>query len=1209
MPESPSEISGAYERLRNHLERVFVDGSATVAVAEGAPVPTLLLRTRNQMAAFALSNGNPQQCYDSAYPFFKGLYADRHLDWDALNLSFVLCLAHRKPELVPLCMALENDVYFCRKFVVFLDQPIARELARLPFFPLERTDSTFQRPPSAQTLLKSQDVPPRLAQAITAQPPRSAEKIAKDCLEGTFGEPQLSLTEVVAEPRAIPVPFETARLDAVEIKNFRAYRKAQTLDLAADLVVLYGPNGFGKTSFFDAIDFGATGDIGRLRIDDRLRFSKAAKHLDAGGEPSTVVLTFRVGDSTRKIERTIGERDATLDGDLVTRKAALVALTGFDASSGADRVENMERLFRATHLFSQEFPSLTEDIRKKSELSSDVVSRMLAFEDYVRAGRKVEGVCDVLRSQIRDRSGRAEEITAALTRDRTELAELQQRAGTADNPEAVLTLARDVRAQLQTAGIEVSESHDTTADVARGWRALIESRIAETRSIGERLTTLASNASHIAALRGNIAAGPAELAQKRSAHADTERELLEQKAVLDRLVSEGAGSKERQTTLAALGRALSWRGEIKPRHDQLLQTHSTLQSTIISFNESVPAQKALCERLNADLLGADAKIKETEQAVAENKRRVELVEALPAQRAQWERNIQRHRELAESAANARAQIADWQTQLTAATKELNEHRIAEQRAAADFAQHQQRQSGLQNLLSGIESYITGGTCPVCGDDHGSRETLIDRLHAQQGVNAVVGEVATRLQEARASSAAAVDRAEELQTRITQTQRVIASAEGEMTQLAVETANLEEQTRRIGIEVADPQFAPNVAAKREALVGRIEELAGSLPALNQTADGLRASVGSARTVLTEQERELATANRAQSQAVSAIQENVAEAQRLQVSLDLEPTRIAEDQQAANEQLRDLAALIAENEAKVATQRANVTAANQQVELLRQAIENLEGSLTSSQRTVESYEADLRAIALPIDANVEQLTTASRETLLRLSSWESMKQSVLNLEVALDAAATSALMAQISVRIRTAEEELGRLGTTREQAWLTHFSALRDLLRDVQDRAVSSYTEQFGPQTSIIQKRLRAVLGFDDIVLTASRSSIEVRVTRNGELLMPPDFFSQSQQQILMLSLFLTACTTQNWSAFAPVFLDDPITHFDDLNSYAFLDLIDGLLDSGFYGRQVIISTCDERFFQLARQKFASVADRAKFYKFVALTSDGPVIDRV
>jgi len=32
----------------------------------------------------------------------------------------------------------------------------------------------------------------------------------------------------------------------------------------ADVVVFYGPNGLGKTSFFDAIDYVCTGRIGRL---------------------------------------------------------------------------------------------------------------------------------------------------------------------------------------------------------------------------------------------------------------------------------------------------------------------------------------------------------------------------------------------------------------------------------------------------------------------------------------------------------------------------------------------------------------------------------------------------------------------------------------------------------------------------------------------------------------------------------------------------------------------------------------------------------------------------------------------------------------------------------------------------------------------------------------------------------------------------------
>jgi len=111
------------------------------------------------------------------------------------------------------------------------------------------------------------------------------------------------------------------------------------------------------------------------------------------------------------------------------------------------------------------------------------------------------------------------------------------------------------------------------------------------------------------------------------------------------------------------------------------------------------------------------------------------------------------------------------------------------------------------------------------------------------------------------------------------------------------------------------------------------------------------------------------------------------------------------------------------------------------------------------------------------------------------------------------------------------------------------------------------------------------------------------------LCPTDYFSQSQQQTLLLGLFLTACSSQTWSAFSPVFLDDPLTHFDDLNTYSFLDLIVGLLESDFSKRQFIISTCEEKLFQLAKQKFRYLSGRAKFYLFSAIGAEGPIIEEV
>ena len=91
--------------------------------------------------------------------------------------------------------------------------------------------------------------------------------------------------------------------------------------------------------------------------------------------------------------------------------------------------------------------------------------------------------------------------------------------------------------------------------------------------------------------------------------------------------------------------------------------------------------------------------------------------------------------------------------------------------------------------------------------------------------------------------------------------------------------------------------------------------------------------------------------------------------------------------------------------------------------------------------------------------------------------------------------------------------------------------------------------------------------------------------------------------------MTACISQTWSGFSPIFLDDPVTHFDDLNTYAFLDLIVGLLESGSSKHQFIISTCDEKLLQLALQKFRHLGDHAVYYRFEAIGPDGPVVNKI
>jgi len=70
-------------------------------------------------------------------------------------------------------------------------------------------------------------------------------------------------------------------------------------------------------------------------------------------------------------------------------------------------------------------------------------------------------------------------------------------------------------------------------------------------------------------------------------------------------------------------------------------------------------------------------------------------------------------------------------------------------------------------------------------------------------------------------------------------------------------------------------------------------------------------------------------------------------------------------------------------------------------------------------------------------------------------------------------------------------------------------------------------------------------------------------------------------------------TQTWSGFAAILLDDPVTHFDDLNAFGFVELIRGLVSTFPGKRQFFISTCEERLFELIRQKFGKQANAAWF----------------
>lgn len=125
------------------------------------------------------------------------------------------------------------------------------------------------------------------------------------------------------------------KIQQVEVEHFRGFRDKLTFDLSkgANLTVLAGPNGLGKSSFFDAIEWALTGKLFRYEEgDEEKRQTVFISHLpcdDASTkEPASVTLTFGDGQEVYRLMRRVRVNPGEPDyGDAKTA----VILRGPDA--------------------------------------------------------------------------------------------------------------------------------------------------------------------------------------------------------------------------------------------------------------------------------------------------------------------------------------------------------------------------------------------------------------------------------------------------------------------------------------------------------------------------------------------------------------------------------------------------------------------------------------------------------------------------------------------------------------------------------------------------------------------------------------------------------------------------------------------------------------------------------------------------------------
>ena len=1002
-------------------------------------------------------------------------------------------------------------------------------------------------------------------------------------------------------------------VESITIQNIRAYREPQVFDLSAPVTVLYGPNGFGKTSLFDAIDFVATGGVGRLGLSATTdRFAKAITHLDAEPQEAVVSLTFRANGDRHSVTRRVATRMlAELDEAGADRKTVLAALTGGGVGF-ADRIENVVSLFRATHVFSQEHQELGREFHDDCRLPPQVLSRMLAFEDYASARSKASDVIGIF-------GDRAEESRASIRLLRGEIKEaeeairdLGEQSGLHGDSTMLLGEVEALRRRANAAGLEASEDESGAAFV-RACRGAVQGRIARAEA---RIRTLRRAQAQVAAVP-SIEKEVESLTRKREA-------LERDRGELGRRLDEGRSAQAEQELLAselhdkrasvsAMIDNLGWIGRTRPRYVALTEAEK------VTTTELRQATAAL-EGLRESGLGAEGRLADCEREVGESVRRLDGLRRLRRVLDELAKGVEAWLDDEAGGRTLESGITYQRSQLAALTREYNELSVelirnskVQDETRREVAAAEQAASELGRLAGELEGYVDGGCCPLCGHDHGTVEALLGRIRQ---VRAEDGASVHRsaLAQLRATRA-------ELDVRAAQIRKAMDECAGALQQMEEERRGRLERidqfrkaAERVGFgeQVRQGEILAQSIEARRAEVGertageqrRGRELQEELERLHKNSSDVERAISAAQAAMERMRKKL-----------DSIQNELASLRKdrrtARISLESDKEKVDDIDRRQREDLTGIESALRKVTDAVRKRREQINIDRQKISTIESSLNDVERLLSAHRETIEETNRVLMESGLQSDADEKEIAILLDERSEESARLTELRDFAVSVEVALDTAATAAALQErrrsIKRRQRRVAEVEGDIAAY--ERWLAYFNDLATRVSGRQNEAVRNFAEDYGPMASAIQQRLRPVYGFEGIETGSHEDTVLVRVARGDEILRPNDYFSHSQQQTLLLGLFLTACVSQTWSSLSTVLLDDPITHFDDLNTYAFFDMIVGMVGAESGPRQFIMSTCDQDVFQLARSKMRHLGSEARFYEFSAIGPEGPVVEEV
>lgn len=1032
------------------------------------------------------------------------------------------------------------------------------------------------------------------------------------------------------------------KIKKVEVQAFRAYLEKANgtfdfmvpsqdgVEVPANFVSLYAPNGFGKSSFYDAVEWAMTN--GSERFTDGV-YEAAARGSKLEDEALRILRNTEAPDTldTRvSVSTTI--KDFVRDPGIIRKDSIDVDFKGKKLVEGADAYrtiflsqEAIDYFIRGVNPemryqdFAKEYGEETESLRREVQAAYLGVGEQI--ENFKKSEKKLTAE---LQSPINNHLVETFIIVAGELREAniplaslpevigdTNLDELTEEIVTSlskTQHEVELLTTKELKLNELIEGLtyNINDSDELSRQIATEQKL-----IAALGDLGKRDTLLQTQVVH----KTNLKQITIAIQRHESVVAISEkyRQLRDVKIALDKEIN--ADSSRLVKFELKLKQLISQREKLHHGLHDLQERKATWdilgsgsEEIFKKIEKSVKAQSDIDDELK----DASTKLALVSERLIEQARLLVAVDQISEDVFEW---------IIQDFAMLDIE-ADRYSELRAARNEtsLIKSRLANINLMIQDLEIQSNSFGKLAAVAGdILAKHPGPKCPLCQKNHGSFRDLQDAIDSNGMLQGVLKEKSDQ-------------RALELE-RLTRSEKVLSDLISEI------NAGKARKIKQLKDYLRTTTDEESVAQRNKSLLEsrifslRQELISNKAIVLNldrqqlsakiaQELERFTSQIGISQAALDALNKEFESIGPLQSSVISKISESKIELEKIETDIDYAKVNayLLENNISLSGNIKDLEGVaaklnstgkdlktlldMAEKSEVIITEKLKVAGLPTEIALVKSGIEACASRISELRARLESYGSryvTVLGVSLVDHADHEEsLRAAIEDTLVRKNSSVAVRAKLSELQALLDSIRSV-------ISREAARRELDSTVNRRAE-----YESLREKIADELSVINSALARQLDSmfQTDLINEIYRKIdphPNFSEVKFACGFGlrhkptlNVMVKDKESEKEISPLLYFSAAQLNILSLSIFLARALNARSPSGEPldlILIDDPIHSMDSINVLSTIDLLRGIALN--HDKQIVISTHDENFYELLKRKVPAGLCQSKFLRLKSL----------